>query len=116
MYPNPYYVNAYWDGNRERLRKIYFYNLPARCEITVFTLAGDIVTVLQHDASTYNGDGIQWFDQFGDPGTEAQFAGGEHAWDLISRYDQAIATGLYLYTVEDSDTHDIKRGKFMIIK
>jgi hypothetical protein len=35
VYPNPYYGNAYWDGSSERLRKIYFFNLPARCEITI---------------------------------------------------------------------------------
>jgi hypothetical protein len=116
VYPNPYYVNAYWDGNRERLRKIYFYNIPAHSEIIVYTIAGDVVTVLEHDAQTYKGDGIEWFSQFGDSRTQAQFAGGEHAWDLISRNDQAIATGLYLFTVEDKDTGTIKRGKFMIVK
>jgi hypothetical protein len=116
VYPNPYYVNAYWDGNRERLRKIYFYNLPPRCQIRVFTLAGDVISVLEHDAQTYAGGGIEWFNQFGDPRTEAQFAGGEHAWDLITRFDQAIATGLYLFTVEDKDTGEIKRGKFMVVK
>ncbi|MBI5475202.1 MAG: hypothetical protein HY964_00515 [Ignavibacteriales bacterium] len=116
VYPNPYYVNAYWDGDRERLRKIYFYNLPAKCEIRVYTLAGDVVTIIQHDASTYNGDGIDWFTQFGDPNNPAKFAGGEHAWNLITRYDQAIATGLYLFTVEDKATGDVKRGKFLIIK
>jgi hypothetical protein len=116
VYPNPYYVNAYWDGGRERLRKIYFYNLPARCQIKVYTLAGDVVTVLDHDAQTYNGAGMEWFNQFGDRGTKVQFSGGEHAWDLISRYDQAIATGLYLFTVENKDTGVIKRGKFMVVK
>jgi hypothetical protein len=116
VYPNPYYVSANWDGSAERLRKIYFYNLPVRCEIRVYTLAGDVVTVIQHDAATYGGEGIKWFDTFGDPNTKAQFAGGEHAWDLISQHDQAIATGLYLFTVEDKSTGDIKRGKFMIIK
>jgi hypothetical protein len=116
VYPNPYYVNAAWDGNRERLRKIYFYNLPARCEITVYTLAGDVVTVIEHDASTYTGAGINWFDQFGGGSIPAEFAGGEHAWDLISRWDQAIATGLYLFTVKDFATGDTKRGKFLVIK
>ncbi|HZY10980.1 MAG TPA: hypothetical protein VFF29_07485 [Bacteroidota bacterium] len=116
VYPNPYYVNAYWDGQRERLRKIYFYNLPMQSEITIFTLAGDIVTTLQHDASTYSGEDIEWFNQFGDRSTQVQFAGGEHAWDLITRYDQAIATGLYLFTVEDKNTGEIQRGKFLIIK
>lgn len=116
VYPNPYYVNAFWDGDRERLRKLYFYNLPEHCRITVFTLAADIVTVLEHDGGSSYGQEIEWFNQFGNPATRAQFAGGEHAWDLISRYDQAIATGLYLFTVEDNDTGLVKRGKFMIVK
>ena len=116
VYPNPYYVNAYWDGADERLRKLYFYNLPSRCQIKIYTLAGDIVAILDHDASTYNGNGIQWFSTFGLPGTPAQMAGGEHAWDLVTRYDQAIATGLYLFTVEDKQTGTIKRGKFLVIK
>ena len=40
VYPNPYYGSAIWDGNSERLRKLYFYNLPSDCEITIYTLAG----------------------------------------------------------------------------
>jgi len=74
------------------------------------------VTIIQHDSKTYQGEGIEWFKEFGVTGTQIQFAGGEHAWDLITRYDQAIATGLYLFTVEDKVTGDVKRGKFMIIK
>lgn len=116
VYPNPYYANAFWDGGRERLRKIYFYNLPSRCEIRIYTLAGDVVAVLDHDAATSNGADIDWFSQFGDRSTQPQFAGGEHAWDLITRHDQAIATGLYLYTVESKLSGAIKRGKFLIIK
>ena len=49
VYPNPYYGYAIWDGNLERLRKIYFYNLPAECEITIYTLAGDVVKRLIHE-------------------------------------------------------------------
>jgi hypothetical protein len=116
VYPNPYYTNAYWDGARERLRKIYFYNLPARCEIRIFTLAGDVVEVIDHDAATYDASDIDWFSEFGDRGTTAELAGGEHAWDLITKNDQAIATGLYLFTVEDKATGTVKRGKFLIVK
>ena len=72
--------------------------------------------VMEHDAATYAGSGIDWFDQFGDPSTKAQFAGGEHAWDLITRNDQAIATGLYLFTVEDKSNGNIKQGKFLVVK
>ena len=116
VYPNPYYAGAAWDGSGERDRKIYFYNLPARAVIKVYTLSGDLVTEIDHDAATYTGSDIKWFQNFSGLGVPAEFAGGEHAWDLISKYDQAIATGLYLFTVKDLATGNIKRGKFVVIK
>ena len=114
VYPNPYYGNAYWDGSTERLRKIYFYNLPSECEITIYTLSGDIVKRIEHHQNN-NGSNIKWFQTYASAGNQIM-TGGEDAWDLLSDNDQAIATGLYLYTVKDSDTGDIKRGKFLIIK
>ncbi|HTY09791.1 MAG TPA: hypothetical protein VMF88_01855 [Bacteroidota bacterium] len=116
VYPNPYYAGAAWDGSGERDRKIYFYNLPARADIKIYTLSGDLVTEITHDAATYTGSDIKWFQNFSGLGVSPQFAGGEHAWDLISKYDQAIATGLYLFTVKDLTTGTIKRGKFVVIK
>jgi hypothetical protein len=114
VYPNPYYGNAIWDGSSERLRKIYFFNLPSECEITIYTLAGDIVKRMEHSA-TQNGSDIRWFEQYaGD--NKQQFAGGEHAWDLITDSDQAIATGLYLFSVKNNKTGNIQIGKFLVIK
>ena len=114
VYPNPYYARAYWDGSGERDRKLYFFNLPARCEIRIYTIAGDIVDSFEHISSEYNGSDITWFQKFSD-GSQ-QLAGGEHAWDFISRNDQAIASGLYLFSVMDKETGDIQRGKFLVIK
>ncbi|MEJ2194464.1 MAG: hypothetical protein P8X73_06335 [Ignavibacteriaceae bacterium] len=114
VYPNPYYGEAYWDGNSERLRKIYFFNLPAVCEITIYTLAGDIVKTIQHN-NLSNGSDIRWFETYASDGKQ-KLAGGEQPWDLISDYDQAVATGMYLYTVKDENNGEIKRGKFLIIK
>lgn len=114
VYPNPYYANAVWDGSSERLRKLYFYNLPEECEIIIYTLAGDIVKTMLHDASS-NGSDTRWFQNYASDGKQ-QFAGGEHAWDLVTDNDQAIATGLYLFTVKNSETGDIKTGKFLIVK
>jgi hypothetical protein len=71
---------------------------------------------LFHDAATYDGTGIKWFNDFSGIGVPAQFAGGEHAWDLITKYDQALATGLYLFTVKDLSNNEVKRGKFAIVK
>lgn len=114
VYPNPYYANAMWDGGGERERKLYFANLPRRAEIRVYTMAGDLVRSMKHEADANSGSDIEWFNRYSE-GTP-EFAGGEHAWDLITDNDQATATGLYLFTVEDLDTGDIKRGKFIIIK
>ncbi len=116
VYPNPYYVNAIWDGNGERVRKLYFTNLPARCEIRVYTLAGDIVDEIQHDAAAYDGTDIEWFRQFGSSQVPVQFSGGEHAWDFITKFDQALATGLYLFSVRNSETGEIQTGKFLVVK
>jgi hypothetical protein len=116
VYPNPYYAGSYWDGSGERNRKIYFYNLPSRCEIRIYTLAGDVVAELQHDASSYDGTDIEWFRRFGGIQISPQFAGGEHAWDLVTKFDQAISTGLYLFSVKDLSSGEIKTGKFLVIK
>ncbi|MBR9974775.1 MAG: hypothetical protein KFF77_04285 [Bacteroidetes bacterium] len=114
VYPNPYYANAMWDGGGERERKLYFANLPARAEIRIYTMAGDLVKTLRHEGDDYNGDDLDWFARYAD-GTQ-RFTGGEHAWDLITDNDQATATGLYLFTVENLDSGNIQRGKFVIIK
>ncbi len=114
VYPNPYYGNAYWDGSTERLRKIYFYNLPADCEIVIYTLSGDIVKTIDHHQNS-NGSNLKWFQTYASDGKQIM-TGGEDAWDLITNSDQAIATGLYLYTVKDNKTGNIMRGKFLIIK
>jgi hypothetical protein len=114
VYPNPYYGNALWDGSSERLRKIYFFNLPSECEILIYTLSGDVIKRINHNSES-NGSDLRWFEQYAGDGKQ-QFAGGEHAWDLISESDQAIATGLYLFTVRNSKTGNVKTGKFLVIK
>jgi len=114
VYPNPYYGNAVWDGSSERLRKIYFYNIPEECEITIYTLAGDIVKKILHDRNS-NGSDLRWFQTYSKDGSQ-QMTGGEHAWDLLTDKDQAIATGLYLFSVQNTKTGHINTGKFLIVK
>jgi len=114
VYPNPYYANAYWDGSSERLRKIYFFNLPAVCDLTIYTLSGDIVKKIHHDQQS-NGSDLRWFQNYSSDGKQTM-SGGEHAWDLITDNDQAIATGLYLFAVKDLSTGKIKTGKFLVVK
>jgi hypothetical protein len=114
VYPNPYYGSAIWDGGLERLRKIYFFNLPEECEITIYTLSGDIVKKIHHNQES-NGSNVRWFETFASDGKQ-KMSGGEEPWDLVSDHDQAIATGLYLFSVKDYSNDNIKVGKFLVIK
>ncbi|MEA3494862.1 MAG: hypothetical protein U9R42_02385 [Bacteroidota bacterium] len=115
VYPNPYRVSAAWDGVSSKTRKLYFYNLPKKCEIIIYTLSGDIVTTLFHDAEFYQGEDIRWFDNYS--GSDKKiFSGGEHAWDILSENSQSITQGLYLFTVKDLNNNIIKKGKFAILK
>jgi hypothetical protein len=90
--------------------------LPERCQVRIFTVAGDFIDEFSHDQS-YNGSDIRWFRTFGAEVPEDNvFSGGEHSWDLLSRDAQIIARGLYMYSVKDLDTGEIFLGKFVIIK
>lgn len=97
VYPNPYRVTSDFEpgtGQLETNRKLWFTGLPARCRIQVFNLTGDLVKTLYHD----------------DP------VDGKQSWDLLSEPVRAIASGLYIYVVEDLATGEIQRGKLVIIK
>ncbi len=113
VYPNPYRVNAAWDGGTNRTRRLNFYNLPPRAEIRVYTLAGEIVKEMLHESETYRGD-IRWYDNFS--AENRQLPGGEHSWDILSENGLNLSAGLYLFTVKNLDTGEVQRGKFVIIK
>ena len=115
VYPNPYKGEAAWDGTTARTKKIYFYNLPAQCVIKVFTTSGDLVVSIDHAAETYNGSDIRWFDNFSNP-NQSHFAGGEHAWDLLSTSKASVSQGTYIFTVTDKITGKIDQGTFVILK
>jgi hypothetical protein len=91
--PNPYLGTAIWE--RQYHDKIMFINLPPVCKISIFTLTGDLVREIQHDE-------------------HSEFAGTDsEEWDLISRNEQSVASGLYIYVVETEN--DKKIGKFVIL-
>ncbi|MCD4847964.1 MAG: hypothetical protein K8R76_07220 [Candidatus Aegiribacteria sp.] len=90
--PNPYRGSAAWE--QTYFDKIAFTHLPAMCNIHIYTLAGDHVITLEHRS---------WS---GDEGTEF--------WDLLSRNDQEVTSGLYIFRVETEE--DFVIGKFAIIK
>jgi len=115
VFPNPFRAQAAWDGDSERQQMLWFIDLPARARVRIYTLAGDLVDEFYHDADTYAGQDVQLMtNRIGS--NKTVLPGGMHAWDLISCYDQAVATGLYLFSAEDLDTSEVFSGKFLIIK
>ena len=115
VYPNPYNTSAAWDGTTSRTRKLYFYNLPQNCEITIYTTSGDVISNFKHHSDTYNGEGNAWFDRLSDR-EKTVMTGGEHAWDLLSDSKNQITQGIYMYSVKDLATDIVQTGNFAVIK
>jgi hypothetical protein len=113
VFPNPYRVRAAWDGPLSTQRKLYFYNLPPRADVRIYTLAGEIVDTFTHDAETYTGD-TRWFDDFSAEGRTV--ATGIHAWDILSANSLRLSSGLYLFSVQDLDTGATQAGKFVLLR
>ncbi len=83
--------------------KVEFRHLPAAvCTIRIWTLAGDLVKVLHHDARNAIATG-----DLASTGTRS--------WNLMSRNGQQVASGVYLFTV-DADGFPRKMGKFIVIR
>jgi hypothetical protein len=96
--PNPYYGGAEWDlvpNPRDPTgTHVDFMNLPkGPWTIRVYTVAGDLVRVLEND-------GV--------------FDLGQIKWDLVSRNGQDIVSGLYLFTVESDFGTQV--GKFIVLR
>lgn len=119
VFPNPYRVEAQWDAGRPtRDRWLWFAGLPRRCTIRIYALSGDRVFETQFDGDVYRGEnarGLYRPDR--DLATGApRLSGASFAWDLITTRGQAAASGLYLWAVEDRDSGEITRGRFLVIK
>lgn len=90
--PNPYIVRAGWEFD-EFTHKLQFTNLPSKCSIYIFNVAGELIQTLKHD----------------DP-----YDGSEN-WNLWTTNRQEVAPGLYIWVVETPDGKK-EMGKFTIIR
>ena len=119
VFPNPYRVEAAWDrGTLVRDHYLWFARLPRRCVLRIYTLAGDRVFETHFDGATDHGESARGlFDprQDLDTGPPA-LSGASFAWDLITEQGQALATGLYVFSVEDLVHGGVRRGKFLVVK
>ncbi len=119
VYPNPYRVEATWDaGLSPRDKLVWFGGLPERCTIRVYTLAGDQVMLRAFDGSVYHTENVRgvWTPERNPDTGAPALSGATFAWDLISDRGQAIASGLYLWTVEDHAGGPTQRGKLLVVK
>ena len=97
--PNPYVGAASWEppnlfrsGRGER--RIYFVNLPAKCTIRIYTVRGNLVKTIEHDATVDNG---------------------QEPWNLVSKDGMDISYGMYVYHVDAPGIGE-KIGRFAVIK
>jgi hypothetical protein len=74
--PNPYRATEVWDQPGQN--EIHFINLPSKARIRIYTVAGDLVRVLEHD------DPVRDFER----------------WDLKNETGKSVASGIYMYRVE----------------
>ncbi len=99
--PNPYIAQAIWEeksgfvsGRGER--RIDFINLPPRCTIKIFTIAGDLVKTIEHNASFWNS---------------------RESYNLLNKDRMDIGFGVYLWHVDASASNlGTTIGKFAVIK
>ena len=119
VYPNPYYAGASWEGQsnfQEESRKIIFANLPARCEVTITSPAGDVLDQFFHNQD-YSGSDIRWFQSFsGEANNNIKFSGGEHSWDLLTNQNQILSRGIYLFSVRNIESGEFYTGQFTVLK
>ena len=86
-------------------RRIWFYNLPRQALIRIYTVSGDLVIGIAHNIA-------------GDSNICQDYEYAE-CWNLQNRNEQMVASGLYLFSVEDKTpggSDKVQTGKFVIIR
>ncbi len=107
VYPNPYRIDGrYRDLGfeardresfpKERTRELHFIQLPPICEISIYSLDGDLIHTITHDQ----------------PPTSTTVM--HESWDLITRNLQMSVSGIYYFVIETPDGQT-QIGKFVLI-
>jgi hypothetical protein len=89
--PDPYYVSSAFQSTSQG-KVIQFVHLPADCIIRIYSLSGVLVTLLEHHSATF---------------------GGSEAWNVLSRNNQVVASGVYFYSIEAGDARRV--GRFTVV-
>ena len=90
--PNPFVIQSGFGGAVGAEERIGFYGLPKKATIRIFTYSGQLVETIEHDEPVYS-----------------------TAWFQVTRNDQQVASGLYLYVIT-TPSGEKASGKFIVIK
>lgn len=90
--PNPFVIQSGFGGAVGAEDRVGFYGLPKRATIRIFTYSGQLVETIEHDEPVYS-----------------------TAWFQVTRNDQQIASGIYLYVITTPEGDQVS-GKFVIVK
>jgi len=98
--PNPYILTNSMETSvrnnaLNQRRRLMFTNVPAECEIKIFTMSGYLVDVIEVNNS---------------------FNNGIVHWDLLTNEGLEIAAGVYIYHIKSYKTGKEKLDKFAVIK
>lgn len=89
--PNPYRSSADWEHGGQR--RVTFVGLPSAATIRIYTVAADLVRVLEHE----------------NPDSDQEF------WDLKTADGNEVAPGVYIWSIETVDG-ETRQGRLMVIK
>jgi len=109
--PNPYVItnnmepNVMNEGFNQR-RRILFTNIPAQCDIKIYTISGLLVDEIDVDNSEETSTDLE----------SNSAANGTIKWDVLTKEGLDVAAGYYIYHVKSKVTGKEKVGKFAIIK
>jgi hypothetical protein len=90
--PDPYYVTTSLEASTNT-KILKFVNLPPKAIIRIYSVSGVLVQVLTHNDPSF---------------------GGEETWNLRSRNNQFVASGVYFYHVE-SASGKTKLGRMTVV-
>lgn len=97
--PNPYVAAARWEPRRlyatgRGERRVFFIHLPQKCTIRIYTMSGEHVKTIEH---------------------QAEMIDGAEPWDLTTKDGLDIAPGVYIFHVNAPEIGEII-GKLALIK
>lgn len=95
--PNPYLITNRWEISKFE-RRLAFTRLPAKCKIRIYTVAGNLVKVIEHK----------------DTDSKPMDKGGTEYWNLLNEHDQIVASGVYIFHIESDIGEQV--GKFAVIQ